>query len=153
MKNSTIGVNGLFIGEYQHNIDAKGRIIIPSKFREELGDSFVVTKGLDNCLFIYSKDEWSNFEAKLRTLPLTNKNARTFARFFFSGATEGEIDKQGRTLIPANLRTHASLDKDIVVIGVSTRVEIWSKNNWEEYNSDDNISPDEIAEKMEFLGI
>jgi MraZ protein len=153
VKNSTIGVNGLFIGEYQHNIDAKGRIIIPSKFREELGDSFVVTKGLDNCLFIYSKDEWSNFEAKLRTLPLTNKNARTFARFFFSGATEGEIDKQGRTLIPANLRTHASLDKDIVVIGVSTRVEIWSKNNWEEYNSDDNISPDEIAEKMEFLGI
>lgn len=143
----------MFIGEYQHNIDAKGRMIIPSKFREELGISFVVTKGLDNCLFVYSKSEWSNLEAKLRGLPFTNKDARTFVRFFFSGATECEIDKQGRILIPANLRAYASLEKDVVVIGVSTRVEIWSKDKWEEYNSDDNISPDKIAEKMEFLGI
>ena len=143
----------MFIGEYQHNIDAKGRMIIPSKFREELGISFVVTKGLDNCLFVYSKSEWSNLEAKLKDLPFTNKDARTFVRFFFSGATECEIDKQGRILIPANLRAYASLEKDVVVIGVSTRVEIWSKDKWEEYNSNDNISPDKIAEKMEFLGI
>lgn len=143
----------MFIGEYQHNIDAKGRMIIPSKFREELGISFVVTKGLDNCLFVYSKSEWSNLEAKLKNLPFTNKDARTFVRFFFSGATECEIDKQGRILIPANLRAYASLEKDVVVIGVSTRVEIWSKDKWEEYNSNDNISPDKIAEKMEFLGI
>lgn len=143
----------MFIGEYQHNIDPKGRIIIPSKFREGLGDKFVVTKGLDHCLFVYSLQEWANLEAKLKTLPLTNKDARAFVRFFFSGATECDVDKQGRILVQANLREYAKLEKDVVVIGVSTRVEIWDKAEWEQYNSDDNISPDEIAAKMEFLGI
>ncbi|WHH58884.1 division/cell wall cluster transcriptional repressor MraZ [Petroclostridium sp. X23] len=143
----------MFIGEYQHTIDAKGRIIIPSKFRDELGDKFIVTKGLDNCLFVYSQEEWANLEAKLKTLPLTSKDARAFVRFFFSGATECDVDKQGRALIPANLREHAALEKDAVVIGVSTRVEIWDKDRWGQYNCDDNISPDEIAEKMALLGI
>lgn len=143
----------MLIGEYQHNIDPKGRVIIPSKFREELGEGFIVTKGLDECLFVYSRAEWDNLEVKLKTLPLTNKNARAFIRFFFSGATECDVDKQGRVLIPANLRQHAHLEKEVSIIGVSNRVEIWDRNKWEQYNSDENISPEEIAENMEFLGI
>ncbi len=143
----------MFIGEYNHNIDLKGRLIIPSKIRESLGERFIITKGLDNCLFIYSLNEWTDFETKLKTLPLTNKDARAFVRFFFSGATECEIDKQGRILVPSNLREHANLEKETVIIGVSTRVEIWNKENWIDYNSDENISADIIAEKMEFLGI
>lgn len=143
----------MFIGEYQHNIDTKGRLRMPSKFREGLGIKFVVTKGLDNCLFVYPMDEWSILESKLKDLPLTNKNARAFIRFFFSGATECEMDKQGRILIPSNLRDHAKLDKDVIVIGVSTRVEIWDRSQWDKYNSDDNLSADEIAEQMAELGI
>ena len=143
----------MFIGEYQHTLDSKGRIIIPSKFREELGEEFVMTKGLDNCLFVYPKDEWAILEEKLKTLPLTNRDARAFIRFFFSGASEGALDKQGRVLIPANLREHSKLDKEAVVIGVSTRMEIWSKEEWDNYNNDDNLSYDSIAEKMAELGI
>ena len=116
----------MFIGEYQHTIDPKGRVILPAKFREELGEKFVVTKGLDNCLFVYPNEEWKNLEQKLRTLPLTSKEARAFIRFFFAGAAECEVDKQGRILIPSNLREHAKLDKELVIIGVSTRVEIQS---------------------------
>ncbi len=136
-----------------HSIDAKGRVIIPSKFREHLGYRFIVTKGLDNCLFVYSLDEWANLEAKLKTLPLTSKDARAFSRFFFSGAAECEVDKQGRILIPQSLREYASLNKEVVIIGVSTRVEIWDKQRWYRYNSDENINPDELAEKMAYLGI
>ncbi len=143
----------MFIGEYQHTIDVKGRMIVPSKFREDLGDKFVITKGLDNCLFIYSVEEWSVLEAKLKTLPLTSKDARAFVRFFFSGATECEVDKQGRILVPGNLRDYAGLEKDVAVIGVATRVEVWDREKWNNYNGDDNIGPDAIAEKMEALGI
>jgi len=143
----------LFYGEYQHSVDAKGRVIVPSRFREGLGEKFIITKGLDNCLFVYSLDEWSNLETKLKTLPLSSKDARAFIRFFFSGATECEVDKQGRILIPANLREYAGLEKEIYIIGVSTRVEIWDKLKWEAYNSDDNLTADKIAEKMEQLGI
>ncbi|WP_313757213.1 division/cell wall cluster transcriptional repressor MraZ [Tissierella sp.] len=143
----------MFIGEYQHTLDTKGRIIIPSKFREELGEEFVMTKGLDNCLFVYPKEEWIILEEKLKTLPLTNRDARAFIRFFFAGASEGSLDKQGRVLIPANLREHSKLDKEAVVIGVSTRMEIWSKEEWDAYNNDDNLSYDSIAEKMAELGI
>lgn len=146
-------MNYLFYGEYQHTIDSKGRVIIPSKFREGLGEKFILTKGLDNCLFAYSSDEWSNLEAKLKTLPLSSRDARAFVRFFFSGATECEADKQGRVLIPQNLREYALLEKDIYIIGVSTRVEVWDKVKWENYSSDDNLSADKIAEKMELLGI
>ncbi len=143
----------MFIGEYQHTIDGKGRLIIPSKFRAPLGDEFVMTKGLDNCLFVYPKDEWKIVEDKLKSLPMTNKDARAFVRFFFSGATECVLDKQGRILIPGNLRDHSKLTKDTVVIGVSTRLEIWSKEEWDNYNDDESLSYDSIAEKMAELGI
>lgn len=150
-KPKVVGI--MFIGEYQHTIDSKGRIIIPSKFREELGDEFVITKGLDNCLFVYPKDEWEILEDKLKKLPLTNKNARAFVRFFFSGASESNLDKQGRVLIPANLREHSRIEKDAVIIGVSTRLEIWSREEWEGYIDEDNLSYDSIAETMAELGI
>ena len=143
----------MFIGEYEHSVDVKGRIIMPSKLRENIGEKFIVTKGLDKCLFAYSKSEWANFEEKLKTLPLTNKNARDFVRFFLSGAVECEIDKQGRFLVPANLRTYANIDKEIVIIGVGTRLEIWNKSSWTDYSSEENISADEIAENMTMLGI
>ena len=143
----------MFIGEYEHSVDVKGRIIMPSKLRENIGEKFIVTKGLDKCLFAYSKSEWANFEEKLKTLPLTNKNARDFVRFFLSGAVECEIDRQGRFLVPANLRTYANIDKEIVIIGVGTRLEIWNKSSWTNYSSEENISADEIAENMTMLGI
>ena len=143
----------MFIGEYEHSVDAKGRVIMPAKLREDIGEKFIVTKGLDGCLFAYSQTEWSNFEEKLKTLPLTNKNARDFVRFFLSGAVECEIDKQGRFLIPNNLRTYATLEKEINIIGVGTRIEIWNRESWKHYSSSENISADEIAENMTMLGI
>ena len=143
----------MFYGEYQHTMDAKGRVIIPSKFREGLGEKFILTKGLDNCLFAYSLDEWSNLEAKLKSLPFTDKDVRTFVRFFFAGAAECELDKQGRIITPKNLREYAGLEKEVYVIGVSTRVEVWDRNKWESYSGDDNISAEAIAEKMSMLGI
>lgn len=126
---------------------------MPSKLRECIGEKFIVTKGLDGCLFGFSKQEWTNFEEKLKTLPLTNKNARDFVRFFLSGATECEIDKQGRCLVVANLREYASMKKDVVIIGVGTRIEIWDKEKWNNYSSEENISADDIAENMTILGI
>lgn len=143
----------MFIGEYQHSLDSKGRLIVPSKFRDDLGDVFIITKGLDNCLFVYPKSEWKILEEKLKLLPLTRKDARAFVRFFFSGATECELDKQGRILIPGNLREHCKIDKEAVIIGVSNRVEIWSKKEWDLYNDDENLSYESIAEKMAELGI
>ena len=143
----------MLIGEYEHSLDVKGRLILPAKIREDMGDKFIVTNGLDGCLFGFSQNEWTNFEEKLKTLPLTNKNARDFVRFFLSGATECEIDKQGRFLIAGNLREYASLEKDAIIIGVGTRIEIWNREKWKSYNSDENISADEIAENMTMLGI
>jgi MraZ protein len=143
----------MFIGEYFHSIDTKGRIIIPIKFREELGEKFIITKGLDNCLFVFPEKEWEIFENKLRQLPLTSRNARAFVRLFFSGAAICEVDKQGRFIIPVNLREHAKIKKEIVTIGVSSRVEIWSREEWEQYNETANLSYDDIAEKMADLGI
>ena len=143
----------MLIGEYEHSLDAKGRLIMPAKLREDIGEKFIITKGLDGCLFGFSQAEWNNFEEKLKTLPLTNKNARDFVRFFLSGATECEIDKQGRFLITSNLREYATLEKDAIIIGVGTRIEIWNREKWKSYNSDENISADEIAENMTMLGI
>lgn len=142
----------MFIGEYQHSLDSKNRIIVPAKLREGLGNKFVITKGLDGCLYAYPLEEWRILEDKLKTLPLTNKDARTFVRFFFSGACEVELDKQFRGLIPQNLKEYAKIEKDIVSIGVLSRVEIWSKEMWENYN-DLNVDFDYIAEKMNDLGI
>ena len=141
------------MGEYQHKMDSKGRVIIPAKFRDELGDKFVATRGLDNCLFVYPMHEWSVLEEKLSSLPITSKNARTFVRFFFSGATECELDKQGRMSIPSNLRNYAKLDKEIVIIGLSNRIELWSESNWNDYLDSAEESSEEIANAMEELGI
>jgi MraZ protein len=138
----------MFMGEYQHSIDEKGRIIIPAKFREALGSSFVITRGLDSCLFVYPASEWSIMEQKLKTLSLMKSDARAFTRFFFSGATECDLDKQGRVNIPNNLCEHAKLNKDCVVLGVSNRVEIWSKEIWESYFQQSEASFNEIAEKL-----
>ena len=141
------------MGEYLHTIDNKGRLIFPAKFRAELGEKFIATKGLDNCLFVYSPEEWAILENKLKQLPLAKPEARAFVRFFFAGAAELEADAQGRVLLPANLREHAKLDKDVVVIGVSTRIEIWGKEAWDEYNA--KIGPEvaNIAENLVDLGI
>ena len=136
----------MFIGEYSHTIDAKGRLIVPSKVREQLGDEFVVTKGLDGCLFVYENSEWKSFEEKLHALPLTNANARKFSRFFLAGACACEVDRQGRILIPSVLREFAKLEKDVVLVGVGSRIEIWNKAVWNEKNVYDDM--EEIAENM-----
>ena len=139
------------MGEYNHTIDAKGRLIVPSKFRETLGDTFVVTKGLDGCLFVYDNEEWGIFEEKLKSLPITNKEARQFVRFFLAGAAEVEVDKQGRILVPNVLREFAELNKDVVLIGVASRIEIWSKERFEGMTAYEDM--DEIAEHMAELGL
>ena len=141
----------MFMGEYNHTIDTKGRLIIPSKFREALGEEFVVTKGLDGCLFVYDNKEWAAFEEKLKSLPLTNKDARQFVRFFLAGAAMAEVDKQGRILVPSVLREFAALEKEVVLIGVASRVEIWSKERWESSASYEDM--EEIAEHMAELGL
>ena len=141
----------MFMGEYNHTVDTKGRLIIPSKFREVLGDKFVVTKGLDGCLFVYDSSEWAAFEEKLKSLPLTSKDARKFVRFFLAGATMAEVDKQGRILIPASLRKYAELEKEVMLLGVGSRVEIWNKEKWEDASTYDDM--DEVAEHMEEWGL
>ena len=142
----------MFMGEYNHTIDAKGRLIVSVKFREILGDNFIVTKGLDGCLFVYPNDEWTRFEEKLKSLPLTNKNARQFTRFFLAGAAACEVDKQGRILLPQVLREFASLEKDVVLVGVASRIEIWSRERWDESMNTYDGDMDEVAENMESLG-
>lgn len=142
-------MNGpMFMGEYQHSIDDKGRIIIPVKFRDLLGTSFVITRGLDQCLFAYPREEWAIMEQKLKSLSLMKSDARAFTRFFFSGATECEWDKQGRVNLPGNLREYAKLEKDCIVLGVSNRMEIWSKTMWNEYFQQSEQTFNDIAEKL-----
>lgn len=143
----------MFIGEFNHKIDSRGRVNIPSKLRENLNGNFYLTKGLDNCLFLFPEDEWKVFEEKLKTLPLTNRNARAFVRLFFAGACECSLDKQGRINIPNNLIDHSKIEKEIMIIGVGQRIEIWGKEQWDSYNESDNISYDDIAEQMAELGI
>ena len=150
MANGGRVVNSMFMGEYIHSIDAKGRIIIPSKFREALGDEFVVTQGLDGCLFVYPNDEWMNFVNQLKTLP-GSKEARQLQRYFMAGAASCEVDKQGRILIPTKLREQAALEKDIVFVGVLSKIEIWSKERWDSNNNYENM--DQIAEHMSDFGL
>lgn len=137
----------MFMGEYHHTIDDKGRITIPSKLRDELGEEFIVTKGLDGCLFIYPKDEWNTIAKKYKDLPNT-KDARNYLRFFLSGAVVTVFDKQGRINITQPLAKYADLTKDCIIIGVNERLEIWSKDRWEEFlsNNEDTIS--DIADKL-----
>lgn len=135
-------------GEYQHTIDTKGRLFIPAKFRDELGDSFIATKGLDNCLFLYPQREWEALEEKIRALPLSK--SRGLQRFFLSSAADLELDSQGRVLLPASLRQFAGLVKDVTIIGVSGRAEIWDTAHWNDYNSE--ITTEDIAQAMEDIG-
>jgi len=138
----------MLMGEFHHNIDEKRRIIMPSKLREELGNTIIITRGLEECLFIYSKEEWSQIVTKLKTLPFTKKDARSFTRVFLSGATETEFDKQGRIKLPLPLTEYATLLKECVIIGVNDRVEIWSKDNW---NTFMNKSKEELSDLADHL--
>lgn len=137
----------MFFGEYEHSIDAKGRVIIPAKLREALGEHFIITKGLDECLFVYPMEQWRAFEEKLQALPLNQPSARAFSRFFFSGATEGELDKQGRVMLPQNLRDYGGLSKEIVITGSGNRLEIWDKDKWESYLANGQ-TPEDLALAM-----
>ena len=141
----------MFMGEYNHTIDAKGRLIIPAKFREVLGDEFVVTKGMDGCLFVFDNSEWQVFAEKLRSLPMIDTEVRQFTRFFLAGAASVEVDKQGRILLPSVLRDFAGITKDTVLIGVGSRIEIWSKDRWEGTVTYQDM--DEISTHMVELGI
>ena len=138
----------MLVGEFQHTIDNKGRVIMPAKFRDYLGDRFVITKGLDNCLFVYPQEEWGVVVEKLRQLSFTKADARALSRFFFSGADEVEMDKQGRVLLAPNLREYAGLEREIMVIGVSSRVEIWDREKWLSYSEQASSDYESIAEKI-----
>ena len=138
----------MFIGEYHHSIDDKGRLIIPSKFREELGNNFIITRGIENCLFVYSLDSWNEIVRKIESLPFTKKDARTFARFFLSGASEAEFDKQGRINITSPLISYANITKECVVIGTGDRLEIWSEESWNDFFTSAKDSMSDIAENL-----
>lgn len=143
----------MLLGEYEHSIDTKGRIAVPAKLREGLGAKFIITKGLDGCLFVYSMDEWQRVEQKLASLPMSRKTARDFTRFLFGGACEAECDKQGRVLLPANLRRYAALERDAVIVGVGSRAEIWDAAKWQQYNEESAEDVNELAEQLADLGI
>ncbi len=132
----------MLMGEYHHNLDDKGRITIPSKFREELGENIIITRGLEDCLFIYSESEWNKVVSKLKTLPFTKKDARSFTRMFLSGATDALFDKQGRIKINLPLIDYAGLFKECIIIGVNDRLEIWAKDKWDKFiaNAEENLS-------------
>ena len=138
----------MFMGEFHHNVDEKGRLIIPSKFRNDLGKKFIVTRGIEKCLLVYSIDEWNNIVDKLKELPFTRKDARTFMRMFLSGATECELDNNGRINIPSVLTTYANITKEVVVIGVNERLEIWSENSFDEFFNSNIDNFDDIAEGL-----
>ena len=140
----------MFMGEYNHTLDTKGRLIVPTKFREDLGGEFVVTKGFDGCLYLFPPHAWEEFQEKLNTLPVNRGDSRKLTRFFVAGAAIVELDKQGRILVPSTLREFAGLEKDVVLAGMNKRVELWSKDRWTEINAVDDINV--IAEKMGELG-
>ena len=138
----------MFIGEYHHTIDEKGRLIIPSKFREELGEKFIITRGIENCLFVYSLSSWEKITQRLESLPFTKKDARQFVRFFLSGATTAEFDKQGRVNITSPLISYAKLQKECVVIGTGDRLEIWSQDDWNDFFDSASNNMSDIAENL-----
>ena len=143
----------MFYGEFTHTLDEKNRLIVPMRLRGKIKETFVerfiITKGLDNCLFLFTKDEWRLFENKTKALPLTGKDARAYTRHLFSGASECTIDKQGRISIPLYLKNYAQIRKDVIIIGVMSRIEIWSKEKWISYSKNTERSVNEIAEQLE----
>lgn len=141
------------IGEYRHSIDEKGRLTLPARIREELGPVFFLTKGLDNCLFVYPGQQWEALEAKVQALPLTQRDARLFSRLLFSGAAECRPDAQGRVLIPASLRAYASLEREGVIVGLSTRAEVWQPEAWDRCVREADASFADIAERLGTLGL
>ncbi|MFA6547687.1 MAG: division/cell wall cluster transcriptional repressor MraZ [Candidatus Magasanikbacteria bacterium] len=143
----------MFIGEYAHNLDDKGRLAIPVKFRRDLSKGAVVTRGLDNCLFLYTKTEWEKLAEKLATLPFSQSNSRAFSRLMLAGAMEVEIDKQGRVVLPEYLREFAGLKKNVVLAGLYNRAEIWDEAKWKAYKTTTETNSNEIAEKMAELGV
>ncbi|MGM0508506.1 MAG: division/cell wall cluster transcriptional repressor MraZ [Fusobacteriota bacterium] len=139
----------MFMGEYNHKVDSKGRVMLPAKFREKLEEGeFVLTRGLDNCLFLYPMDEWADLENKIKELPLTKKDVRSFVRFLFSGALDGSLDKQGRLKLPNNLFEYAKIKKEVVITGALNRIEIWSKDKWEDYIENAENTFEDIAENL-----
>jgi MraZ protein len=143
----------MFIGEYYYNLDAKGRMAIPSKIRNQVGETLIITRGLDSCLFLYEKKDWEQLAEKIKNLPLSQANSRAFARLMLAGAMEVAIDGQGRILIPDYLRNYADLKKKIVLVGVYDRLEIWDEDNWNTYKNKTERESSEIAEKLSQLGI
>ena len=138
----------MFMGEHHHNIDDKNRLIIPSKFREELGEEFIITRGIENCLFVYAKSEWQKIVTKLESLPFTKRDARNFIRFFLSGATVAEFDKQGRANIAQTLVSYSNLKKECVIIGAGNRLEIWAKDDWDDFFNSANDNMSDITENL-----
>lgn len=143
----------MFIGEYSHNLDDKGRMAIPAKFRRELSKGAVVTRGLDNCLFLYTKTEWAKLAEKLAALPISQSNSRAFARLMLAGAMDVELDKQGRVILPEYLRKFAGINKNLVVAGLYSRLEIWDEEKWDRYKNQTESESGAIAEKMAELGV
>lgn len=143
----------MFLGEFQHSLDAKGRMIVPSKFREDLGEDFVIAKGFEKCMVIYPENEWADMSKKINELPSLDKDVRRLQRFFIGGAVVCEPDNQNRVMIPQNLREYAELDKEIVSIGLDNRIEIWSRENWTTYNEEENYIDDELSDRLANLGI
>lgn len=139
----------MFMGEYHHNLDSKGRLIIPADFRKQIGDKMIFTRGMEGCIFGYTEQVWQEMQAKLAHLPLTKRNARKFTRMFYSGAMESEFDKQGRVNLTTTLKQHAGLKKECVIIGVSDRIEIWSLENWTNFSDEANEDYDDIAEDLD----
>lgn len=142
----------MLMGEYHHNIDEKNRLVIPMKFRNELGEKFIITRGLDKCLFVYSIEEWNKIASKLKTLPFTQRDARNFTRFFLSGATDCELDRSGRVSITSPLIEYADISKECVIIGANDRLEIWSKESWDSFMNDNVDQLSDIAENLFTMG-
>ena len=138
----------MFMGEYHHNIDEKSRLVVPSNFRELLGNNFIVTRGLEKCLYIYTLNEWNKIKEKLETLPFTKKDVRTFMRTFYSGAIMAEIDKNGRVVIPSNLKEYSHLEKECVILGVNDRIEIWDKKEFDDFMNTYSDKIEDIAENL-----
>ena len=143
----------MFIGEYEHNVDAKGRIAVPAKFRAKLSLNAIITRGLDHCLFVFTAKEWETLAQKLINLPLAQANSRAFVRLMMAGAMESEVDSQGRVLIPDYLRKYAGIEKQVIIAGLYNRIEIWNKDSWREYKTRSESQSEEIAEKLGELGI
>ncbi len=152
-KYANLWINNMLLGEYRHNLDSKNRLTIPAKLRMELGEKPILTRGLDNCLFIYPRRDWELFVERLNQLPLSQKTARNFSRFMLSGASEAEIDEMGRILVPDFLRKYGRFEKTIVAVGVQNRVELWAEKEWGKYMADIEKESGSVAEGLGEYGI